>query len=71
MPCYNSCKHCSGYGIVNNQKCISCKPGYEFKNDFENDNNCYKICENYYYFDSDKKYYCTQEKKKCPDEYIS
>ena len=65
MPCYISCKYCSGNGNENNHKCISCKSGYDF---IENDNNCYEICNNYYYFDSDNNYHCTNEKK-CPDNY--
>ena len=79
-PCYNSCKNCSGYGNEKDNKCISCKPGFNFI-EYENDTNCYENCTYYYYFDSDKKYHCTQvdacpkevnkliiEKRKCIDE---
>ena len=64
--CYNSCKKCNDVGDVNNNKCSECKYGYEFKNDFENDNNCYEICNNYYYYDSNNKYYCIDN---CPSEF--
>ena len=67
MPCYNSCKYCTDNGNINNHQCISCKSGFNFI-DLENDTNCYEICENYYYFDSDNNYHCTTEKK-CPDNY--
>ena len=50
MPCYKSCKYCSGNGNDNNHQCIECISGYKFI-DFENDKNCYEICQNYYYFD--------------------
>ena len=66
-PCYSSCKFCTEYGSESENKCTECKEGYETKNDFENDNNCYKICEfNYYYYDSDNKYKCT-DNEMCPD----
>ena len=65
-PCYNSCKNCSGYGNEKDNKCISCKPGFNFI-DYENDTNCYENCAYYYYFDSDKKYHCTQVND-CPKE---
>ena len=67
-PCYYSCKNCAGFGNESNNKCISCKIGYDFKSDFENDTNCYEICEHYYFFDSKKKYYCTSNDS-CPIEY--
>ena len=67
-PCFHSCKNCSGIGNESDNKCISCSNGYEFKNDFDNDSNCYNICNYYYYFDSNKKFYCTSDDK-CPIEY--
>ena len=79
--CYSSCKFCSGYGSESENKCTECKEGYETKNDFENDNNCYKKCRfNYYYYGVDNKYNCTEnencleglskliiDKKRCVD----
>ena len=65
--CYSSCKFCAGSGNETNNQCTVCKEGYETKNDFENDNNCYKKCEfNYYYYDTDNKYNCT-EYDMCPE----
>jgi hypothetical protein len=67
-PCFNICKKCSGFGNEINNNCSECISGYEFKNDSNKVNNCYKICKNYYYFDSNEKYHCTSEEK-CPIEY--
>ena len=67
MPCYFSCLNCSGNGSEHNHQCISCKYGYKFL-DFRNDTNCYNICNNYYFFDLNNKYYCT-EGNNCPDNY--
>ena len=68
MPCYNSCLNCLGNGNESNHQCISCQLEYDFINDFENNTNCYKICQYYYYFDSNYKYHCTLDNK-CPDDY--
>ena len=56
-PCYSSCKTCNGFGDENNNNCLKCNYNYTFAEDFNDDKNCYKKCEFYYYFDSDKKYY--------------
>ena len=58
-PCYSTCQNCREQGNSYNNKCTECKEGYEFRYDFENDTNCYNICEYYYYFDENKNYYCT------------
>ena len=67
-PCYLSCKNCTEQGNEVDNKCTECKDGYEIKSDFENDNNCYKICEFYYYFDENKTYHCTTTNN-CPTEF--
>ena len=68
-PCYSTCKNCSELGDENDNKCIYCKDGFEFKYDFEDDNNCYKICNYYYYYyDSNNKYKCT-DNDSCPDDF--
>ena len=67
-PCYSKCKRCNELGDDSNNKCIDCISGYEFKEDFENDYNCYEKCHNYYYFDIDKKYHCTNDND-CPNNY--
>ena len=64
--CYETCKNCSGFGDEKDNNCTECIATYEFKTDFENDNNCYKICDKYYYFDENKKYFCVDE---CPPSY--
>ena len=68
VKCYSSCKSCNILGNETDNKCIECKSTHEKKNDFENDNNCYLKCQNYYYYDSDNKYKCTTEER-CPGEY--
>ena len=60
-PCEQNCKKC------NINRCIECKSEYDFKNDFPNDNNCYKKCTYNYYFNN-SVYYCT-ENNNCPEEY--
>ena len=67
-PCFSSCKNCSEIGDENDHKCITCKSNYEFKEEMNNVHNCYKICNNYYYFDESNKYYCT-ETEECEGEY--
>jgi len=67
-PCFSSCKNCSEIGDENDHKCITCKSNYEFKEEMSNVHNCYKICNNYYYFDESNKYYCT-ETEECEGEY--
>ena len=77
--CYSTCEKCSGSGDENNNKCTLCITTHEFKNDFENDYNCYQICNNYYYFDSSRQHHCTdsctgtyskliESKNKCVDD---
>ena len=65
-PCYYTCKKCNQSGDEYNNNCLECNSGYQIKTDFENDYNCYNICVNYYYFDSNNKYYCVNE---CPSNY--
>ena len=66
-PCYPSCRNCTGRGNDENNMCTACKEGFEFKNDFENDYNCYKKCDfYYYYYDSYNKYQCINNGS-CPD----
>ena len=51
----------TGYGSETENKFTGYKEGYKTKNDFENDNICYLICNYNYYFDYDKKYKCTEK----------
>ena len=43
-PCYSTCKKCEELGDSYNHKCIECKDGYTFIDDFENGNNCFINC---------------------------
>ena len=66
--CYPTCKNCNGPGIVIDNNCTQCIENYIKRDDYPNDNNCYKNCEknNLYYFFYDKgNFSCTVEKK-CP-----
>ena len=67
-PCFSGCKNCSEQLNENENKCMECKEGYEFKNDFEGDKNCYQKCEFNYYFDENKIYHCTTNAN-CPSEF--
>ena len=66
--CFNTCKECYGEGNETNNNCIECKPGFILLNDSDFKNNCYNICQNYFYFDENNKYICS-ESKECPAEY--
>ena len=67
-PCYYKCQTCNEEGNDYDNKCITCKPNYNFKNFFINDTNCYEECLYYYFFDSNGKYQCTLNYT-CPKEY--
>ena len=67
-PCFSTCKTCDGPGDIKNNNCKTCSEMHIFKDDFPNDNNCYKVCPFYYYFDNDKNYFCTVNLE-CPIEY--
>ena len=67
-PCFYTCKTCNIKGDEFNNNCQECNSEYEFKHDFDNDKNCYKKCNNYYYFDSSKIYNCT-DGNNCPLNY--
>ena len=61
--CFAACKYCNELGDDLNHKCTDCFSGYTF-----NDTNCYKICDYFYYFDSNGIYHCT-EKDECPNDF--
>ena len=56
-PCYLTCQSCSREGDVNNHNCDICKEEFHFVDDPGYENNCYPICDNYY-FDSEGEYHC-------------
>ena len=62
-PCYNTCKSCSSFGNIIDNKCLSCYNNYTLS-----ENNCYKDCQYYHYFDSSNIYHCTINNS-CPKEY--
>jgi len=51
-----------------NHCCIECNAEYSFEITINNYINCYKKCDNYYYFDENNNYQCT-DKLSCPIEY--
>ena len=67
-PCFSTCRTCDELGDLTDNKCNECLPAYTFKNDFENDNNCYEKCTFYYYYDNYRHHYCTNDKK-CPNSF--
>ena len=68
MPCYSSCKICNGFGNEDNHNCVECIIDYIFINETGKENNCYRKCDYYYYFDHSGNYQCT-EANECPEEY--
>ena len=66
--CYQSCKKCNKGGNETNNNCLECKDNYIFLNDSKYQNNCYKKCNFYYYFDEFDIYNCTEEEV-CPEKY--
>ena len=67
--CYDRCKTCNQSGNENFHNCNECLDDYRFLNDsFAQENNCYNICQYYYYFDENNQYKCTQNYE-CPSNY--
>ena len=64
-PCYESCASCNAIGTKKDHKCKECKDGYS---KLINNNNCYKDCEHYYYFNDEGEYICL-EHDECPERY--
>ena len=61
--CYSTCKSCNELGNITNNKCTECYIDY-----IKIEENCYKKCNYYYFFDSSNEYHCTEDKI-CPDTY--
>ena len=67
--CFNTCESCYGQGDDINNNCLKCKNGFSFINEsLSNNSNCYKICDYYYYFDDNKRHFCTKNNS-CPENY--
>ena len=66
--CYSTCKNCEKGGNKLNNNCKECIVTHIFKDDYENDFNCYEKCPFYYYFDSQKNHHCTINNE-CPSNY--
>ena len=65
--CYSTCKKCKKSGNEINNNCKECIDNYIFLNDsLATSENCYNICDLYYYFDENNIYICTQS---CPPQY--
>ena len=65
--CFKTCKKCTDFGDINNNKCTNCYYNDILINE-TNRQNCYEKCDYYYYFDQNNKYCCTQNLK-CPYNY--
>ena len=63
-PCYDTCETCNKEGTKTENNCLKCRTDYSF-NENEKENNCYKNCDYYYYFDESNEYKCTIDDK-CP-----
>ena len=64
--CYETCGTCDERGTSDQHNCKDCLDDtYQQLNLVNNDNNCYKKCDNYYYFDNGG-YHC---ENKCPGTY--
>ena len=67
--CYELCKKCDTSGDEINNNCSECVDGFKFLNDsLANPNNCYQICEFFYYFNETNQYVCTPSNF-CPSKY--
>ena len=64
-PCYATCKNCRSQGNSDHHNCDTCNIGYNFISDLNYENNCYPICDNYY-FDELNEYHCN-EKIECTE----
>lgn len=65
FPCYESCDECSDVGSENQHLCTECKSGYKFLNEKDKSENCYPICDHFYFFDESNKFQCTLSDQ-CP-----
>ena len=61
--CSQNCLNCENYHI-----CNQCIDGHQIINDNSNNKYCYPICPNFYYFDENGEYKCT-DTNKCPDNF--
>ena len=67
-PCYYSCETCNIEGDIHNHNCLTCNINNTFPIRKNGTYNCYPNCTNYYYFDENFDFHCTDDLK-CPDEY--
>ena len=68
FECFNTCKFCNGPGDEFDNNCLECLDNHSFLNDSLYNMSCYKQCDNFYYFDENNKYICT-ENEICPDKF--
>lgn len=64
--CHPNCKTCVKKEEGSNNNCNECISNYRLMNDSIYVNNCYEICQVYYYYDSSNEYNCCDE---CPTNY--
>ena len=66
--CYDTCETCEIKGNETYHICLMCNSDYTFEINKNNYLNCYENCSNYYYFDDDNNFHCT-DNRTCPEEY--
>ena len=68
--CYDLCKSCNQSGNETINNCKECIYNYTFLNDsYVPPQNCYKICDYYYYLNESENYFCT-EYNFCPFQFV-
>ena len=58
--CYENCKFCFGPGKIENNNCKECISNFSFLNESQIINNCYEVCNYFYYFDESNTYHCNE-----------
>ena len=66
--CFERCKYCNESGDEINNNCLECKSNFFFLDENIYQNNCYKKCPFYYFFNESGNYICSGENK-CPEKY--
>ena len=66
--CYHTCRTCNSEGNNLIHNCIECNDNFSFHIKINDYFNCYENCNNYFYFDNEKKFHCTLNLS-CPEKY--
>ena len=59
--CYETCSDCDKKGDNFSNNCLECKENYTFYKDSKNISNCFKQCNNYYYFNESNEFNCVDK----------